>query len=362
MIEVESIVSGDFQVVARAWENGEDISPIPAVACISSLAIPNIHHGRAASAFRHAQHAMIFGDNVEKFAGKQVQDYQPGGSLGDPQQVIPRIRWDWDGEQELVEILASLLQDPKAEELTGLVIGAFGEDMYETPPTDVMETLIQAADRLPNLTALFVGDMTYEENEVSWIYHTDMSPVWEAFPQLTHVGIRGSNDLKLGKMELPELEYLLIQSGGLPSAVIKEILNAKLPSLKHLELYLGDSGYGWDGDVDTVRPFLENDPFPQLEYLGLKNSEIADEICQVVSGAAVLDHLKVLDFSLGTLSDVGGRALLEAKGLDKLTKLDLHRHYLSGEVVSQLEQLPCTVDLTEAEGPSEEDRYVVHAE
>lgn len=305
---------------------------------------------------------MAFHENLDSFAGKKIKDFESGQSLENPAEVMPRVSWDWDSEHEVTDLLGEIFRDPQCEQLTGLVVGHFSEESYEEPPSAILNTLIQAAPRLPNLTTFFLGDMSYEQNEVSWIYHTDMSPFWEAFPQLQHVGIRGSNGLILGAMELPDLETLVLESGGMPSSVIQEVLRAKLPLLKHLEIYLGDEYYGWDGNADTVRPLLFENPFPNLEYLGLRNSEITDDICKLLVDAPIVGQLKTLDLSLGTLSDEGAKALLRCPTLGQLEKLDLHHHYLSGGVAQQLRDLGIDVNLQEAEGPSEEDRYVVHSE
>lgn len=305
---------------------------------------------------------MAFHENLPSFAGKSIKDFNAGDKLDNPAEVMPRVSWDWDSEDEVTDILATIFQDPQCDQLTGLVIGHFSEDSYEEPPSAILNTIIQGASRLPNLVTFFLGDMSYEQNEVSWIYHTDMSPFWEAFPQLQHVGIRGSNGLILGSMELPDLEMLVLESGGMPSSVIQEVQNAKLPSLKHLEIYLGDNYYGWDGNADTIRPLLYENTFPDLEYLGLRNSEIVDDICKLLVDAPILSQLKTLDLSLGTLSDEGAKALLTCPELGKLEKLDLHHHYLSDEVMDKLKNLDIDINLSEAEGPSDEDRYVVHAE
>ena len=40
------------------------------------------------------------------------------------------------------------------------------------------------ADRLPALEALFLGDITFEQQEISWIQQSDISPLFLAFPRL----------------------------------------------------------------------------------------------------------------------------------------------------------------------------------
>lgn len=121
--------------------------------------------------------------------------------------------------------------------------------------------------------------------------------------------------------------------------MIDDISNATLPSLKHLELYLGTSDYGFSGSVENLMPILQ-DRFTQLTYLGLKNSEIQDEIVKACVNAPVVKHLETLDFSLGVLTDEGAQAIVDAAdNLAHLKFLDLHYNYLSESMAEQLEAL-----------------------
>jgi len=78
----------------------------------------------------------------------------------------------------------------------------------------------------------------------------------------------------------------------------------------------------------------------------------------------LLERLRVLDLSLGTLCDNGAAALLASPGIKNLEFLDLHHHYCSDEMVSKLETLGIKVDASEQEDPEEYDgdRYVAVAE
>ena len=49
---------------------------------------------------------------------------------------------------------------------------------------------------------------------------------------------------------------LIVESGGLHGEVLRQLAAADLPALTHLELWLGDDAYGWDGAVGDVEPFL----------------------------------------------------------------------------------------------------------
>jgi hypothetical protein len=144
-----------------------------------------------------------------------------------------------------------------------------------------------------------------------------------------------------------------------------EVARAKLPALEHLELWLGSEWYGGNATVDDLRPFLSGKHFPKLRSLALRNFRWADALAVAIAESPVLRHLDTLDLSLGTLGDEGARALLAAAHIRKLRKLDLHRHYLSTEMMTALQQLPLTVDVsgqTEVRPGDDGERYVAVAE
>ena len=305
---------------------------------------------------------MTFNELATDFAGKQVADFTLGGTLPDPATTVPRIRCDYDEEHTAVDLLTQLLEQPNADQITGLIIGAWvGEEIYEVDPSEVVEALVASASQLPNLTAIFIGDMTYEENEVSWINQCDLSPLLTAFDRLELLQIRGSMGLSLGsETKQDHLKTLIIECGGLPVSVIREIEAAAFPALEHLELYLGTDSYGWDGTVDDLQKILSGELFPNLTYLGLRDSEVADEVAAAVAAAPIVERIKVLDLSLGTLTDAGAEALLASPAIAKLQKLDLHHHYCSEAVMERLNGLPVQVDLSDKE--DDEYRYVAIGE
>jgi hypothetical protein len=298
----------------------------------------------------------VFG-NLETFAGLRVVDFD-AESPHDWTTVAPRLRVDYDSDRTAVDLLGELLATDSADRMPALLVGAWSGELYENSPADILEALVTAADRLPNLRALFLGDIAQEENEVSWIHQTDVSTVWQAFPRLEIFGLRGSNGLKLGRVQHNHLKQLTIECGGLPKSVLAELAAASLPALEHLELYLGTDDYGWDGSIDDVLPLLADDRFPRLKYLGLRDSDIADGVAQAVAKSPLLEKLDVLDLSLGTLGDEGAAALLAAPAVKKLKRLDLHHHYMSDAMMARIQQLGIDVDVSEQESEGEYGRYV----
>jgi hypothetical protein len=298
-------------------------------------------------------------EHLTQFAGKPVRDFQAGEEWEDPAGTVPRLAVEYDSQVTAVDLFRELIGGGSADRLSGLIIGMWGSEMYENPPVEIVEALVAAADQLPNLRALFLGEMTYEENEISWIQQSDVSALWDAFPRLEIFYVRGTNGLSLGKMKMNHLRQLTIESGGLPKSVLAEVSAAQLPVLEHLELYLGTENYGWDGSVKDLAPILSGELFPKLKYLGLRDSEIADDVAKAVAKSPLLDRIEVLDLSLGALADEGGEALLAAPAIKKLKKLDLHHHYLTDEVAERLRGLGIEVNLDDGQGDSDpEDRYV----
>jgi hypothetical protein len=158
------------------------------------------------------------------------------------------------------------------------------------------------------------------------------------------------------------LKSLIIETGGLEPKIVKEVLALKLPALEHLELWLGTSGYGGDTTVEDLEPLLSGGLFPKLRKLGLRDSEIADDIAGVLSKSPLVERLSELDLSLGTLSDVGAQALLACPALKKLSTLDLHHHYCTQDMMIQLRQAFPGVNLDDKQTGDDEDRYVAVSE
>ena len=250
-------------------------------------------------------------------------------------------------------MVKDILADPEFIGLDELIIGSWG-GAYEDDCQPIIDAIAGNADQFSHITKLFVGDMDFEECEVSWIMQGDYSQVWKAMPQLKELTIKGSMDLTLGEIEHENLESLTIICGGLGTDVIKEIENAKLPGLKKLLLYIGVEDYGFDGDADTVKELLANSDFPNLTYLGIVDSEIQDELAQVVLECKYIHQIETLDLSCGTLTDKGGSLLLEKlPELSNIRKLDVHHHYLSDEMMHKIRKLSPEVDVSGQEEAEE---------
>jgi uncharacterized protein (TIGR02996 family) len=318
----------------------------------------------AGTTTREALAAAVAADPDDEASRNAYIDY-----LGEQGEQLPTVayRVDWqDDRGHLVPYFKSLLADPAAGLVQALVIGSWGEES-DASSSGVVKALIAARDRLPNLRALFLGDITCYNSEFSWIVQSDLTDLFAAFPKLEHFRTRGGNRLGLRKFEHDHLKSLAFEASNLPAEVVRVVGRCQLPALEHLELWLGTAEYGADTTISDLKGVRQAKHLPALRYLGLRNSQIVDGIARALAKAPVMKRIRELDLSLGTLSNRGAEALLAIPGLKRLEKLDIHHHYVSPEVVARLEALGIEVDAEdyrEDEDPDDPDayRYVAHSE
>lgn len=255
-----------------------------------------------------------------------------------PDAVAWRVAGDvYDADEEWADAFARFLTAVDTTRVRALIVGAW-TDAYETDSSAVIAALLAGRDRLPALRALFLGDLVMEEAELSWIQQTDVTGVLAGFPELAEFGVRGGTGLEFPALEHAALRKLVVQTGGLPVEVVRGVGGSDLPALEHLELWLGHSMYGADTTVSDLAPILSGTRLPALRHLGLRNSEIQDEVAAAVASAPVVDRLEALDHSMGTLGDEGAAALLAGRPLTHLAFLDLHHHYLTEPLQKRLRE------------------------
>lgn len=263
-----------------------------------------------------------------------------------------------EGDKSVETLIPEILADEEFAQIEELIIGCWGE-AWEDSCQAVLDGIVENKEKFVHIKRLFVGDMDFEDCEVSWIIQGNYSKLWEALPNLKELSIKGSTDLELGEISHENLESLEIICGGLPSDIIEQITKANLPSLKKLNLYLGSDNYGFDGDEETIKKLLTDSNFPKLEYLGINDSEIQDEVTEVVLDSKYMGQISTLDLSNGTLSDKGGQMLLETlPKYPNIKMVDLHFHYLSDEMMKKLEKLSVSFNMDEQNEADEDDDEV----
>ncbi|MFB6903985.1 STM4015 family protein [Streptomyces bacillaris] len=304
---------------------------------------------------------MYGAQHLHEFGGLPAVDFQHTGA-GGSRPAADAAAWrvsvepygDDDRDRPWADEFADFLGAVDPAGVKALIIGQWGE-AYEENSSVPIDLVIGTADRLTSLEAVFVGDLEAEQAEITWIEQSDVTALLTAFPALTEFGVRGGTDLVFPPVKHERLRSLTIQAGGLPAQVVRGVIDSELPALERLDLWLGVSAYGGDTEVADLAPLLSGTRFPRLHHLGLRNSEVQNEIAAAVASAPVVAQLRTLDLSNGTLGDEGAAALLEGQPLTHLEVLDLHHHFLTEameqRVHSSLEPHGVRVDLSERNEP-----------
>lgn len=266
----------------------------------------------------------------------------------------------------------ALLNTPGAKQIEALVFGMWNNGEWvctgDESSRGFVEWLASLRAHLPNLKALFIGDITYEECEISWLLQSDMRPLLQAYPHLEVLQVRGGTGLQFVPAENAvheHLKALILETGGLSRETVHQIYAWDFPALEHLELWFGSENYGGNCWEQDLSPILDELIFPGLTYLGLRNSQFTDDLIDRLVRSPLLAGLQVLDLSLGTLSNEGAAKLLDCPEIRDLEILNVSQSYLSGAMIDQLRSLGIQIIADGQRTEDEEDpgeRYCAVAE
>lgn len=259
-----------------------------------------------------------------------------------------RLSHDYYGDEEwkgtLGEVLELLLAHPSGRFLAELTF-VFNRDPNEDDLQDLIDILVERSPR--SLRKLHFGDYEFAgpssdtatgNTEISWYSIGDLSKLWRAVPKLrTLITQCGSSQstisnvgLKLGKLDLPELVHAEFRTGGLERANARAIAAGRFPAIEHLEIWYGQEEYGGDATVADVTPLLARTDLPKLRRLGLRNAKFADELISELAHSPLLPKLRVLDLSLGCLTDAGAQQIANHRdAFAHLDELDVNDNYLT---------------------------------
>jgi hypothetical protein len=320
---------------------------------------------------------------LDSFAGLPVAAFAPVGEIeydwyADPAAVSPEdglppadsVAWrlrvlnedNATGPEDFEAHFGRFLDAVDTTRVRALTIGSWGPS-YEDPkpPTGL---LCAAADRFPALRHLYVGDISKEEDEISWIIAGDVTPLLDAFPALETFVVKGSSELRATRHEA--LRHLEFHSGGLSGGVLRAVGASAFPELRHLSAMLGHTEYGGIADPEPLTGLLSGAGTPRLAHLGLCDSVVQDAVAGAVAAAPVVARLSELDLSMGALGDDGAEALLTGQPLTHLARLDLHHHFITEPMRERLraalEPAGVEVDLSEPCEPEEWGRYITVSE
>ena len=291
------------------------------------------------------------------FNNKPVKDLSNVTDKEDLSKISPLLRADVDEEASITTIIDQFVETQDTSNLDSLVIGYWSEEYDLSDTTDMKkmaDCLLSHKDKLFALKALFIGDISQEESEVSWIEMIDHSIFINGgdFP-LEFYQAKGDGGFLRKPLRSMTLKKLVFITGGLSRDTVEYLMKSDLPNLEHLELWIGSDCYGNVG-LSDLKPIIDGVFFPKLRYLGLRNSEFADEIAIELAQSPIVDRLEEIDLSLGAFGDKGAKALAESDSVNKLKKVTLDYHFMTDD---GMKALKAAIPQASMEDQEEEDVY-----
>ena len=179
------------------------------------------------------------------------------------------------------------------------------------------------ANRPHELEALHFCDLPDAEHKSVPYRAAELRDLLEIEQLRTFVAI--GKGFELQSIELPNIERFAIETSDQES--LEVLANAEWNKLRSLELWCDFIS------VDRLARVLEQIQVPALYHLELIKTENTDELVDAI--AAFTPKVRELDLSFGKLTDVGARALAEAR-LEGLDRLDVTRNHLTKKAIAEL--------------------------
>ncbi|WP_375510737.1 hypothetical protein [uncultured Nostoc sp.] len=267
------------------------------------------------------------------------ENFNPKAGITNPSETAYRVN---------IEQLKLLLQDSQVSQIEALICHLSGYDCYYEVSQDFysyVDILFEARQQLTNLKALFIGDCRDNYYKKSYIGVGDMTLILEACPNLEVLHIRACcNELECEQLQHNNLKTLIIETANISDVAIYRLCSLYLPALDYFELWMGrPSEHSCNETIDSIKPILFSESFPNLSYLGL-HSDYADAIADAIAQSSfmaespIIATLEVLDLSMGNLTDTGLNALIESQAIINLHTLNIAHNYVSEEFIQEIKQ------------------------
>lgn len=313
-----------------------------------------------------AREAKLIADNASRWLGPlaaraQSKDLSFAWRLGflDAVRFGPPLSDYATSDSDFAEAYRQLMTEvPHVRFMREVTIGGKDADDWPAEWQDVIDVMVELG--LPRGCQSLVFDCGGYWD----ISSTHLGTIEKLYPQLESLRklrIRMGGMTFGSSMNLPKLESLQIETGGLRAENIKSIVDSPWPRLRQLMLCIGESNndYGCDVELEHLTPIFEAQGLSNVKHLGLRNTNLADDLPEQLASSKILPQLETLDLSLGTFGDAGARAILErADSFKHLKRINLTHHYVSPALQLELAKLGPDFDFSDAGEAEDDDRYV----
>ncbi len=257
--------------------------------------------------------------------------------------------------------LQELTQDSGSKQLKVLKCYIEDRNLYRRKHLqDFFENIADSKNLLPNLKALFIGESKENHLGSSQVYIYNILQILQAYPKLELLQVRGKIDnenflksnvakyqninrvneasTKIHFFKHSSLKSLVIEAYELWESSLTKLCNLNLPCLEYFELNV-KSGL----NIDSLKHLFSGKSFPNLLYLGIINSYDTNNILKFLIESPLIDNLKVLNLSQGSLSTQEDIDLLKSPKINQLYTLNISENCFRAHMIEQLSHLKCQV-------------------
>jgi hypothetical protein len=320
--------------------------------------------------FEAARKAILLTDNPLSYfttlAEWRWEVYHPEIGIVDPENnayivTLNYLSIDYRQYRSDLSEFAALIRDPRIGELQALIFQIAPSDSYSFGIA--LEAIHDARYLFPHLRGLFIGDRHGDrapEYRKSKVEVFDIKPFLVDFPNLEILQVYGhfrSYTLECAGVRHEKLRTLIIETADIKEENLQQIGAIDLPNLEYLELWLGRWGSSADRVTAALAPILLHHAMPKLQYLGLCSDEYTDSLIADLLTTPIVSQLAVLDFKMGTMTDIGVDYLLDSPDLTNLRYLNVSGNYLSEHSISKLQKLGCAIDASNPHDLANEEDY-----
>lgn len=300
--------------------------------------------------------------SVEKVADKaaRIEKLLADGFVETkPKARYPRSIDDYYDEEVLETIVSDLEEDSNPKHLSIIT----WDSCFECDDNEeLLEYLVENHDKYKDIEYFTFGDMDYEVCEISWIEQGNYTEFFKKYNHIKGFSVQGTMTFELPVLDLPNLEILEIEGSGLKEDVLVNLSKSKLPNLKKLNIWFGDSGYGCEVEGENVKAFFETADFPNLVSLGMCNIEhgVFSDVLKSIFESKYISKIRALDLSKSVSMANDAEFLIEnLEKAKELKYIDMYYNYILEETAEKLkahcEKLGIEIDLSEAEDVDEDD-------
>lgn len=235
----------------------------------------------------------------------------------------------------VAQVVDAALRLPSARFLRTLEIAL--PSAHEEGMAERLHAVLAAHGPRPLLRSLRLETNTSEEM-LSWTSAGELSGLRAVFPGLALLDVHAGS-FTAEDFDFPTLKTLRLRTCGLTEANVAALAAGDFPVLEELELWVGGSNYGVRVGPDHLVALLTSPRLPKLKTLGLCNNDFTDLLVNAVLGSPLLPRLEELTLSMGTLSEVGARRLIDAApAFRHLKAIDVDDNYLPDETLAELQR------------------------